>query len=68
VNTTYLFNKQVILCGHSYISPILFGLQVSFENGIATTKGGTHVDYVANQVAAHVMEAAYSEGLPIGLC
>jgi DNA topoisomerase-2 len=34
----------------------LFGLQVSFVNGIATTKGGTHVDHVANQVAAHVME------------
>lgn len=29
--------------------------QVSFVNGIATTKGGTHVDYVANQVATHVM-------------
>jgi DNA topoisomerase-2 len=35
----------------------LFGLQVSFVKGIATTKGGTHVDYAANQVAAHVMEA-----------
>ncbi|ESR52319.1 hypothetical protein CICLE_v10030505mg [Citrus x clementina] len=29
--------------------------QVSFVNGIATIKGGTHVDYVANQVANHVM-------------
>lgn len=29
--------------------------QVSFVNGIATIKGGTHVDYVANQIANHVM-------------
>ncbi|KAF7079925.1 hypothetical protein CFC21_084086 [Triticum aestivum] len=29
--------------------------QVSFVNGIATIRGGTHVDYVANQVASHVM-------------
>lgn len=30
-------------------------LQVSFVNRIATIRGGTHVDYVANQVATHVM-------------
>ncbi|KAF8750223.1 hypothetical protein HU200_012478 [Digitaria exilis] len=29
--------------------------QVSFVNRIATIRGGTHVDYVANQVANHVM-------------
>ncbi|KQK00888.1 DNA topoisomerase 2 isoform X2 [Brachypodium distachyon] len=29
--------------------------QVSFVNGIATIRGGTHVDYVANQIATHVM-------------
>ncbi|KAI3983053.1 hypothetical protein MKX01_035334 [Papaver californicum] len=29
--------------------------QVSFVNGIATIKGGTHVDYVTNQVATHIM-------------
>ncbi|KAI9169979.1 hypothetical protein LWI28_020463 [Acer negundo] len=29
--------------------------QVSFVNSIATIKGGTHVDYVANQIANHVM-------------
>ncbi|KAF3330966.1 DNA topoisomerase 2-like isoform X1 [Carex littledalei] len=29
--------------------------QVSFANGIATIKGGTHVDYVTNQIANHVM-------------
>jgi len=31
-------------------------LQVSFVNGIATTRGGTHVDYVTNQIATHVMK------------
>ncbi|KAJ4785264.1 DNA topoisomerase 2 [Rhynchospora pubera] len=31
--------------------------QVSFVNGIATIKGGTHVDYVTNQIANHVMAA-----------
>ncbi|KAH0726097.1 hypothetical protein KY284_001962 [Solanum tuberosum] len=29
--------------------------QVSFVNSIATIKGGTHVDYVANQIANHIM-------------
>ncbi|KAF6168380.1 hypothetical protein GIB67_018220 [Kingdonia uniflora] len=29
--------------------------QVSFVNSIATIKGGTHVDYVTNQIANHVM-------------
>ncbi|XP_010023678.2 DNA topoisomerase 2 [Eucalyptus grandis] len=29
--------------------------QVSFANAIATIKGGTHVDYVTNQIANHVM-------------
>ncbi|EXB68160.1 DNA topoisomerase 2 [Morus notabilis] len=29
--------------------------QVSFVNAIATTKGGTHVDYVTNQITNHVM-------------
>ncbi|XP_030539127.1 DNA topoisomerase 2 isoform X2 [Rhodamnia argentea] len=29
--------------------------QVSFVNAIATVKGGTHVDYVTNQIANHVM-------------
>ncbi|KAL6911837.1 hypothetical protein ACP4OV_000642 [Aristida adscensionis] len=29
--------------------------QVSFVNRIATTRGGTHVDYVTNQIAAHLM-------------
>ncbi|KAH9301945.1 hypothetical protein KI387_013528, partial [Taxus chinensis] len=29
--------------------------QVSFVNGIATIKGGSHVDYIANQITTHVM-------------
>ncbi|XP_062001703.1 DNA topoisomerase 2-like [Rosa rugosa] len=29
--------------------------QVSFVNGIATIKGGTHVDYVTDQITAHLM-------------
>ncbi|XWS74969.1 hypothetical protein CRYUN_Cryun01aG0044300 [Craigia yunnanensis] len=29
--------------------------QVSFVNGIATIKGGTHVDYVSNQITNYVM-------------
>lgn len=29
-------------------------LQVSFVNSIATIKGGTHVDYIANQIANHI--------------
>uniref|UniRef100_A0A0A9FIA2 DNA topoisomerase (ATP-hydrolyzing) n=1 Tax=Arundo donax TaxID=35708 RepID=A0A0A9FIA2_ARUDO len=28
--------------------------QVSFVNRIATTRGGTHVDYVMSQIATHV--------------
>uniref|UniRef100_A0A7N0T385 DNA topoisomerase 2 n=1 Tax=Kalanchoe fedtschenkoi TaxID=63787 RepID=A0A7N0T385_KALFE len=30
--------------------------QVSFVNGIATIKGGTHVDYVTNQITSHIVE------------
>ena len=30
--------------------------QVSFVNGICTTKGGTHVDHVASLVASGVIE------------
>ncbi|KAK7826207.1 dna topoisomerase 2 [Quercus suber] len=29
--------------------------QVSFVNSIATTKGGTHVDYITNQITNHIM-------------
>jgi DNA topoisomerase-2 len=29
--------------------------QVSFVNSIATIKVGTHVDYITNQITAHVM-------------
>ncbi|UPK97222.1 hypothetical protein LCI18_008157 [Fusarium solani-melongenae] len=31
--------------------------QVSFVNSIATTSGGSHVDYVANQVTAYLLKA-----------
>lgn len=30
-------------------------IQVSFVNGIATIKGGSHVDLVASQITTHVM-------------
>ncbi|CAD6260557.1 unnamed protein product [Miscanthus lutarioriparius] len=30
--------------------------QVSFVNGIATTGGGSHVDYVTNQIATYVIK------------
>lgn len=30
--------------------------QVSFVNGIATIKGGTHVDYVTSQITSHIVE------------
>ena len=33
----------------------LFFNQVSFVNSIATTKGGTHVDYIINQITNHIM-------------
>ncbi|KAM7262891.1 hypothetical protein ACFE04_000574 [Oxalis oulophora] len=32
--------------------------QVSFVNSIATIKGGTHVDYVTNQIANHIVAIA----------
>ncbi|KAM7265027.1 hypothetical protein ACFE04_002710 [Oxalis oulophora] len=32
--------------------------QVSFVNNIATIKGGTHVDYVTNQITSHIMAIA----------
>ncbi|KAF0901594.1 hypothetical protein E2562_003565 [Oryza meyeriana var. granulata] len=31
--------------------------KVSFVNGIATIRGGSHVDYMANRIATHVMNA-----------
>lgn len=35
--------------------------QVSFVNGIATIRGGTHVEHVASQIASHVMEAVHKK-------
>lgn len=31
-------------------------LQVSFVNGIWTLRGGTHVDYIVNQIVSHIVE------------
>jgi DNA topoisomerase-2 len=31
-------------------------LQVSFVNGIWTLRGGTHVDYIVNQVVSHIVD------------
>jgi len=31
-------------------------LQISFVNQFATTRGGTHVDYVADKIATHVAD------------
>ena len=31
-------------------------LQVSFVNGIWTLRGGTHVDYIVNQIVSHIIE------------
>ena len=33
-------------------------VQVSFVNGIATIKGGSHVDYIANQIATYLINVA----------
>jgi DNA topoisomerase II len=38
-----------------YLTWLWLLLQVSFVNRIATIRGGTHVDYVTNQVATHIM-------------
>ncbi|KAK1619077.1 hypothetical protein QYE76_024594 [Lolium multiflorum] len=35
--------------------------QVSFVNGIATIRGGTHVEHVANQIASHLIEAVHKK-------
>jgi len=37
-------------------TPIDKHLQVSFVNGIWTSKGGTHVDYIVNQVVSNIAE------------
>lgn len=39
--------------------------QMSFVNSIATTSGGTHVDYIADQISKYVVETA-SKGSKIG--
>ena len=42
-------------CGYTCILKSAMLLQVSFVNRIATIRGGTHVDYITNQIANHVM-------------
>jgi DNA topoisomerase-2 len=37
-------------------TPIEKFMSVSFVNGIWTSKGGTHVDYITNQVVGHIVE------------
>ncbi|KAG9133849.1 hypothetical protein Leryth_017933 [Lithospermum erythrorhizon] len=39
--------------------------QVSFVNGIATIKGGTHVDHIANQIGKHFAEKLSTKKLTI---
>lgn len=50
-----IFLDMVVING---LTPLLFldsGWQVSFCNSIATIRGGTHVQYVADQIVSHVM-------------
>ena len=44
---------EVALC----LSPEGEFRQASFVNGIWTVKGGTHVDYICDQIASKVVEA-----------
>lgn len=37
-------------------TPIERYFHVSFVNGIWTSKGGTHVDYITNQIVSHIVE------------
>jgi DNA topoisomerase-2 len=39
--------------------------QVSFVNGVCTTKGGTHVDHVMSTVASNIIEELASKKLPL---
>lgn len=48
-------SKQCRMCLQLHLT-LFFVLQVSFVNKFATIEGGTHVDYVSNQIAAHVVE------------
>ncbi|XP_011621441.1 DNA topoisomerase 2 isoform X2 [Amborella trichopoda] len=41
--------------------------QVSFVNGIATIKGGTHVEYVTGQIANHIMNIANKKNKNAGI-
>jgi DNA topoisomerase-2 len=39
--------------------------QVSFVNSIATTKGGTHVNYVVDQLCKHIVTVVSKVGVDI---
>lgn len=42
--------------------------QVSFVNSISTSKGGTHVNYIADQITQHIVEAVKKKnkgGVPL---
>lgn len=41
--------------------------QVSFVNGIATIKGGTHVDYVTNQLTSHIIASISKKNKKVNL-
>lgn len=41
--------------------------QVSFANGIATIKGGTHVDYITNQLTNHIITAVNKKKKTVNL-
>ena len=41
---------------YCYISPNETFEQISFVNGIFTSKGGKHVDYVTNQITKKLVE------------
>lgn len=39
-------------------------MHVSFVNGIATTKGGTHVNYILDQITDKVIQAISKKNTP----
>jgi DNA topoisomerase-2 len=53
VGSVQLFFSDVVL---AIWYTFYLQLQVSFVNGIATIRGGTHVEYVFDQLANHVKD------------
>jgi DNA topoisomerase-2 len=54
VTARYVSARLLLLTWLQFHLTCFFVFQVSFVNGIATTRGGSHVDYVANKIATHV--------------